>query len=120
MNWKSVSTQLENPRGLGLAAVGSRELALLRETVAACRFVVMGFRGNTTKPPKYHRKSLYFVKDCTVCTLCRIHPNPFHSKGFELKRLVYSGVFPSWTSRVRIPSPALNWTFAISQPALER
>ena len=70
------------------------------------------FRGRvlwyTTKPPEYHRKSLFFVKNRTICTLCKTHFNPFHINGYELKRLDYSGVFPSWTSRVRIPSPALE------------
>jgi len=72
--------------------------------VPAVRFVVQGVLWYTTKPPKYHRKSLYFVKNCTVCTNCNIEPNPFHNNGFELKTLVYSGVFPSWTSRVQIPA----------------
>lgn len=57
------------------------------------------------EPPKYHVELLCFVAVCTVCRARWICYNLFHTNGYELKRLVPFGVFPTETS----PADHRHW-----------
>lgn len=56
----------------------------------------------TTKPPKNHRKLLFFVRVCAVCTSCVIRCKPCFTNGYQLKRLVCLDKFLDYTSALNV------------------
>jgi rhodanese-related sulfurtransferase len=58
----------------------------------------------------YRHKSREYATECERIQRSTEHSNALKTKGFVASRKVVSGCFPSWTSPVRIRSPAVRRT----------